>query len=265
MYGLAMHGVKLRAKRKALARKNEALVEEVNRLWLGASSAFNEEKSRYEAQVKDVVELQQVTHEKYNDCRKALDVVEQKLVSVEHEKKELLGQVQLLEKVRENMEKELLVEKDVVAGLSAEVSRVNADLNEMKSALAAVPSKESVIEEFRGSAAMGEIIRDGVEKFKCSEEFKREMEHVLTEYKAGDEFRREIDVAVANYYKGTEFKKIVAAESGRSTPHIVECCREFFKDDLARSRDEFGRYFIEWNQKMAVERKRAAKGSSSRA
>lgn len=64
------------------------------------------------------------------------------------------------------------------------------------------------------------------------------------------------------FCKSVDFRKVVDAESGKATPHVVDCCREFFKDDLPRSKDEFGRYFMEWNQWMALKKKKASSTAS---
>lgn len=48
-------------------------------------------------------------------------------------------------------------------------------------------------------------------------------------------------------------------EAGKMSRHVVECCREFFKDDLKRSGDEFGDFFLSFVR----QRRRPDGGSSS--
>ncbi|WOG83103.1 hypothetical protein DCAR_0102277 [Daucus carota subsp. sativus] len=128
--------------------------------------------------------------------------------------------------------------------------------DELRAKLAAVPSKEAVIAEYRESDVFKRAIVDArvarVEAYRGSEDFDSEMKSAVkrgvavfkdsAEY--ADEMQRVRESAVDNYRSSIAFKQAVGAEAGKMSRQVVECCREFLKDDLQRPTQDFGGFFV---------------------
>ena len=69
---------------------------------------------------------------------------------------------------------------------------------------------------------------------------------VIRDYKASPAYKKDCDDAVAAFRGTSVFRQIVGVESQKMAPLIVACCREFFRDDLRRPKDDFDVFFMEW-------------------
>ena len=126
----------------------------------------------------------------------------------------------------------------------------------MKSLLAAAPSREAIIAEFRSSDGYKKDIVTAriaaVDTYKGSEDFEEElkaaMERGIEEFKNSISYATELtgirNAAVSEYRRSTSFKDVVGAEAGKLSMQIVECCREYLKDDMRRPTHEFGEFFV---------------------
>lgn len=123
----------------------------------------------------------------------------------------------------QKVEEESATESAKVAALIGVLAQRDNELIELKATLAAVSTKEMIIDEFRTSAVMTDLIGAEVKKYKQSDEFKEDMKTAVPQYKDGEEFQSELGVTVDGFYKSIDFRKVVAVKSGKATPHVMEC------------------------------------------
>ncbi|KAL1821061.1 uncharacterized protein LOC108215864 isoform X1 [Daucus carota subsp. sativus] len=184
-------------------------------------------------------------------------------------------------KVTEALADQSLDERNV-AILEDEVSEPNGRLP-------TISSPADVIAEFKNSAEMDSLIAAGVERFKAGdeyerlvatacgaaieafkgsvvyqEEWKRAVDDGIADFKMSVEYTDEIEkasaAAVAAFRKSRDFRQAIGIESGKMSRRVVECCREFFRDNPQRPSEEFGSYFVAF-----VRQRRSGTGSGSSA
>lgn len=73
---------------------------------------------------------------------------------------------------------------------------------------------------------------------------------VINGYKQSADYQLALETAVEDFRKSRTFAEAIAGESKKLFPHIIECCRSFFKNDLARPREEFNAYFRVWRAQV---------------
>lgn len=170
---------------------------------------------------------------------------------------------------RDSSEKAYASLELVNAGLKEDLLRVDSNRGDMeklltvataenellKASLASMPSRETAVAEY---CASDEYKRDivnarvaAVEAYKCSDEFEEEMRDAtdrgVAGFKSSAAFAEDLakvrETAISDYRGGNAFKEAVGVEAGKLSMRIVDCCREFLKDNLQRPTQEFGEFF----------------------
>lgn len=198
------------------------------------------------------------------------DALSQRVVSLEEELRLARDQIVKEKVVREELENanvalkrttielsENLVQMETARESMSQSLIVTTTENEvLKVSLASVPSKESILSEYCASDAYKRSIVEArvaaVDAYKCSEEFEEELrgavERGIAGFRGSVEFAEELarirDGAISDYQKGASFKEAVGVEAGKLSKRVVDCCREFLKDDMQRPTQEFGEFFM---------------------
>ena len=68
---------------------------------------------------------------------------------------------------------------------------------------------------------------------------------VVREFLGSADYKEKVDAIIKQFMKVSEFQKAIREKTKLVIPYVLECCREFFKEDLHRSREGFEVFFIE--------------------
>ena len=115
------------------------------------------------------------------------------------------------------------------------------EVESLKWKLEVAPNRDSIIEEFRSSSEMQEIL----EAFR---------ETAVKDYLESPDYKEKLDLIAKQLMRGPEFQKAVGEKSKLVIPYLVECCRMYFKDDSERPQEGFEMFFVEWKKQVIVEK-----------
>lgn len=156
----------------------------------------------------------------------------------------------------------LSAEREANCKLKTTIAELTQQKEGLEAQLRVVPSPDTIVADFKGGDVYkGELIAArlaGIAAYKGSSEFEDEQkllaERAIRQYKEGLEYAADIEklkaTVIAEYSKSIAFRQAVGLEAGKMSRHVVECCREFLKDDLDRDGNEFGNYFMSFMKRQ---------------
>lgn len=222
---------------------------EVSKVRGESLTLLNTEKLKWE---KEITELREQLAEKQEKLQRA----EERVAAVEKAGQETAATLVLQKELACEQETKIL---EITASLT-NVKSACADLEnqnaELRREMEKMSAPEVIISDFkRGDVYKGEMVAArlaGIAAYKASAEFADEIQALTTRaiarYKDGSEYTAGVEklraVWEAEYSKSISFRQAVGLEAGKMSRQVVECCREFFKDDLKRPGDEFGEFFM---------------------
>ena len=227
------------------------------------AALFAEDKKRLESQVEDAVVIATKTQEKLGESELQLELMGKKIADLEREKKHLEQEVIGLEQKTHEAVEGLKIAKNDYYVMAERLGRAEVENESLKERLDAMPTREKIVDEFKTSSEMQKLLELEVKKFKVSDEYVNNLRAAVSGYKSSSEYREELKDLVTAFSLGPEFKKAVGEKAGQMLPYTIECCRDFFKGNPLRSRDEFGAYFLEWQKQMVVEKARSSAEKAS--
>lgn len=239
------------ARRSRLQKRRKGLEVDLERAKRDAAKALAGARAEYEAEVDELKRQRDdfssrvfALQDEVKKLKSEVLAEQAAFLSLKSVNDDLTGKLSALEVGRDELER-------LIAGFKNENDT-------LKSTLAAVPSREIVVADFRGSEEYKREIIEArvaaVESYKCSEEFDEEMraatERGVSDFKMGAAYAEELArvqrTALSRLRGSAAFKEAVGVEAGKMSKQIVDCCREFFKGDLQRSTQEFGAFFVDF-------------------
>lgn len=248
-----------------LLKHKESLEEELAKVRKEWEVALNLEKAGFEKRVAELLTEKECSQDTIKSLEARVSVAEGRQRAAEDnleilkvENLELGGKLELSETAR--------------CAADEAISRLGGEVNALKETLEGMPRRESIVAEFRSSEEFKQELIEArvsaVGAYQASEEFSEAVqsavENAVNLFKQSVVYSEELDearkAAVADFRRSVEFKQAVGAEVGKVSIQVVECCREFFKEDFGRPAQEFGVVFTEFMRR----RRSGASGSSTR-
>ena len=257
---LRERGVKkeLLKKVKKLEADKEVLAVELTAVKENGVASFSKEKHKLESQVKSVLEAVAISNSKLLESEGKLALSLQREEDLLKDHTEVKGKFVAL-----NCEKDRLV--DELAKLKMSYDRVVEELGGIRKDYDILgerfDSSEKELESLRWKLKValdpGVIIRDFQSSSTMLNLLKKTGEKAVNEYKGGEDYAGELDRAVKTFCKSSEFQKVLGEKTKLMLPYVVECCREFFRNDPERPRDGFEIFFIDWKKRINAEKAKA--------
>lgn len=239
------------ARNLRIQKRRKGLELDLERFREEAAKALADERVKHQSEINELQQEKDDLSAQMLALQETVKRLEDEII-VEHSanlslkclKDELLGKLSAAEITRTELEKQM--------------SDIKSENDSLRSALAAVPSREVVVADFRGSDEYKREVVDArvaaVDAYKGSEEFDEELKAAVEcgvlDFKASTEYAGELarvqDVALSQFKSSAAFKEAVGVEAGKMSKRIVDCCREFFKGGLHRPTQEFGAFFVEF-------------------
>lgn len=206
-----------------------------------------------------------------SERKEMLRVVQESVVAIETKEREAVGKFREQLELNSSLEVKLEESATSLMGVEKTLAEMQKQNDDLRATLNSLPSRDVIISEFLSSDVhekeLSEARAAGVISYKASEEFGREMdvlsENAVKTYKESADYAASIkelkSVWASEYSKSIAFRQAVGMEAGKMSKHVVECCREFLKDDLRRPGHEFGDFFMSFVQ----QRLRSETGASS--
>lgn len=226
-----------------LMKRKWGLELEVMKMREDAAQLVNKERMKWEKQVADMKAEASTQRELLKESQSLVTIAEQ-------------GKQQAVDT--------LAVQREATRKLESVVAELTGKNEELTKQLRMIPSKEVVIAEFKaGDSYKSEVVAArlaGIAAYKASAEFEDELrvlsDRAVAEYKEGPIYAAEVEkmksVGRAEYLQSVAFRQAVGLEAGKMSRQVVECCREFFKDDLRRAGGEFGDFFVTFMRRQRV-------------
>lgn len=126
--------------------------------------------------MREVVDLHQGIEKKYIECLKALDAKEKQVMGLEQEKKDVISALNEASDEFQKVEEELTVQCAEIVTLTEVLAQRDKELIELKATLDVVPTAEMVINEFKTSTTITDLIKAKIEKYRYSDKFKKDMQ-----------------------------------------------------------------------------------------
>ncbi|XP_063944583.1 uncharacterized protein LOC135150883 [Daucus carota subsp. sativus] len=258
--GLTTAFMSEKARSARLQRRKHGLEEELNNVKAKLGEMEPAEKIKLQEQLAGV-------SKERDECRVLIRELEGQINASKEENRVAQEKLKALQDMHLDVTGKLQVSETARCEADKLVSRLRGDIEGLKVTLENVPRREVVLAEFRASDEYKQEVIESrvaaVETFRTSEDFaeeiRRAVQQSLSEFKKGVEYAQALDharaMAIAEFRDGVAFKQAVGAEAGKMSLRIVECCREFFKDDMQRPSQEFGVFFTEF-----IRRSRGAPG-----
>lgn len=254
-----------RARTLRLLKRQRGLEIEVKKLTMEKHDASLVLKAELEKKVSDL-------HVELMNERKAVSEASITIEDLRKKDEELAKLLDVERAAVVELEGKLSTVSNTVVDMTRKVAEYQEKNEDLERVLAGVPSTDAVISDFKMSETYKqEIITArvaGVAAYKASEEFDEvvgdAVARAICEFKASEEYTAALErvenESIEKYRKSVAFRQAVGMEAGRMSKQVVECCREFLKDDMQRPVTEFGGFFASY---MRQGRVHEAGGSSS--
>ena len=167
--------------------------------------------------------------------------VGERLVVITDEKSKLMEDLSKMKTIYDRSVAELADVKRDYEILGERFDASEKELESLRWKLEVAPTRDIIIEEFQSSTTMREML----ERAKIE---------AIAEYNVGEDHANEVDKAVKLFSKSPEFQRVVGERTKQMIPYLVECCREYLRDDPHRSREGFEGFFVDWKRRLSAEK-----------